>query len=570
VENIDYARVFAEIADLLEIQGANPFRIRAYRNAARTLETLSQPLDSLLEGEDARLHDLPGIGKDLAAKILELHETGELVFLHELRAEVPASLIQVMNIPGLGPKRARQLWDELEITTLESLEEAARAGDLLSLSGFGEKLQARVLKGIEELKARAGRFKLSEADIYVQPLLDHLRQSEGVVDLQVAGSYRRRRETVGDIDILATTEGDSSIMADFAAYTEAQEALAGGPTKSSIRLKVGLQVDLRLVPRESYGAALTYFTGSKAHNIVIRGIGRERGLKINEYGVFRGDELVCGATEEEVYESVDLPWIPPELREDRGEIQAARDGRLPQLVRRQDIRGDLQMHSTYSDGKNTLSEMIEACEQRGYDYMAITDHSPSLYMTGVKPADFRKQYREIDRLQEKHDGIRILKSAEVDILADGALDLDDDLLEEMDIVVISVHSRFNLSRKEMTERITSAMRHPRVNILAHPTGRLINKREPYPLDIESVMEIACEHGVMLELNAQPDRLDLRDFHLQMAREAGVKIVISTDAHRVAELDYMSYGVDQARRGWLEKADVANTLARDEFLALLRK
>lgn len=570
MENIDYSRVFTEIADLLEIQGANPFRVRAYRNAARTLETLSQPLDSMLEDEDVRLDDLPGIGKDLAAKIRELHYTRELAFLHELRDEVPASLIQIMSIPGLGPKRARQIWDELEITTLEELEEAARVGDLLALSGFGEKLQERVLKGIEELKARAGRFKLSDADIYVQPLLAYLRKSEGLVDLQVAGSYRRRCETVGDIDILATTAGESSIMADFTAYPEAKEVLAGGPTKSSIRLKADLQVDLRLVPRDSYGAALTYFTGSKAHNIAIRGIGRERGLKINEYGVFRGGELICGASEEEVYGAVDLHWIPPELREDRGEIQAAREGRLPRIVRPEDIRGDLQMHSTYSDGKNTLSEMVEACAARGYEYMAVTDHSPSLYMTGVKPADFRKQYAEVDRLQEEHDEIRILKSAEVDILADGALDLDDALLEEMDIVVISVHSRFNLSRKEMTERITRAMRHPHVNILAHPTGRLINKREPYPLDIERVMEVAGEHGVMLELNSQPDRLDLRDFHLQMAREAGVKIVISTDAHRVAELDYISYGVDQARRGWLEKTNVANTRARDDFLALLRK
>lgn len=570
MENIDYAAVFAEIADLLEIQGANPFRVRAYRNAARTVETLSHSLESLIENESARLEDLPGIGKDLASKIRELYETGELAFLHELRGGVPATLIQVMNIPGLGPKRARQIWDELEIATVEELERAAREGALLELSGFGEKLCARVLKGIEQLKARAGRLKLSDAEIYVAPLLAHLERSRGVVDLQVAGSYRRRVETVGDIDVLTTTGGESSIIEDFASYGGAREVLARGPTKGSIRLRIDLQVDLRVVPRESYGAALAYFTGSKAHNIAVRGIGRERGLRINEYGVFRGEELVCGATEREVYEAIDLPWIPPELREDRGEIQAAREGRLPRVIERDDIRGDLQMHTAYSDGRNTLQEMVEGCRERGYEYLAVTDHSPSLYMSGVKPEDFLRQYAEIDSLQERYEDIRILKSAEVDILADGSLDLSDDLLARMDIVVISVHSRMNMSREEMTKRVTRAMRHPRAGVLAHPTGRLINRREPYPLDVEEVVKVAADHGVMLELNAQPDRLDLRDYHLQMAREAGVKVVISTDAHRVAELDFMRYGVDQARRGWLEKENVANTYGRDEFLALLQR
>jgi DNA polymerase (family 10) len=570
VENIDYARVFEEIADLLEIQGANPFRIRAYRNGARTIETLSQPLESLLADEQARLEDLPGIGKDLAGKIRELYETGEVGRLTELRREVPAALVQVMHIPGLGPKRARQLWEGLEITSVDELEEAARGGALESLSGFGPTLQKRIIKGIEELKARAGRFKLSDADIYVGPLLEYLHGAEGVADLEVAGSYRRRCETVGDIDILATTSGESPLMDRFAAYRDVREVLAKGPTKSSIRLKGGLQVDLRLVPRQSYGAAMTYFTGSKAHNIVIRGIGRERGLKINEYGVFEGERLVGGATEEEVYAAIDLPYIPPELREDRGEFDAARENRLPGLVALDDIRGDLQMHTQYSDGKHSVAEMIEACRARGYEYMAITDHSPSLAMTGIKVEDFARQYAEIDELQEKYDDIRILRSAEVDILEDGTLDLGDDILAMMDVVVIAVHSKFNMGRADMTRRITRAMRHPKVNILAHPTGRLINRREPYPVDVEELVRVAGQQGLMLELNAQPDRLDLRDFHLQLAREAAVKIVISTDAHRTAELDYMSFGVDQARRGWLEPADVANTYPLSEFLKLLQK
>ncbi len=570
MENIEYARIFEEIGDLLEIQGANPFRIRAYRNGARTLETLSQPLESLLADENARLEDLPGIGKDLASKIRELYETGELGFLTELRQEVPASLVQVMHIPGLGPKRARQLWDSLEITSVDELEEAARSSSIESLPGFGQTLQKRILKGIEELKARAGRFKLSDADIYVQALIAYLKKSKGLADLEVAGSYRRRSETVGDIDILATTTGGSSVMDDFVAYRDVAEVLAKGATKSSIRLKAGLQVDLRLVPRESYGAAMVYFTGSKAHNIVIRGISRERGLKINEYGVFEGTELVGGATEGEVFRAIDLPWIAPELREDRGEIDAAREGRLPEIIEGVDIRGDLQMHTQYSDGKNSVEEMVAACRERGYAYMAITDHSPALAMAGVKPEDFVRQYEEIEAVQQKYGDIRILKSAEVDILDDGSLDLADDLLDLMDVVVISVHSKFNMSRAEMTRRIVKAMQHRRANILAHPTGRLINRREPYPVDVDELVKVARDTGLMLELNAQPDRLDLRDFHLQMAREAGVKIVISTDAHRTRELDYMSYGVDQARRGWLEKADVANTYPLKKFLKLLDK
>jgi DNA polymerase (family 10) len=570
VENIDYAHVFEEIADLLDIQGANPFRVRAYRNGARTIETLAQPIESLLADENARLEDLPGIGKDLAAKIRELHQTGELESLKELRQEVPASLIEIMHIPGLGPKRARLLWEGLELSSVDELEEAAKDGSLEALPGFGKTLQERILKGIAELKARAGRFKLSDADIYVPPLLAYLKDSAGWVDLEVAGSYRRRCETVGDIDILATTDEGSPIMDHFVAYRDVQEVLVKGPTKSSIRLKGGLQVDLRLVQRESYGAAMVYFTGSKAHNIVIRGISRERGLKINEYGVFRGTELICGATEEEVYRAIDLAFIPPELREARGEVEAAQQGGLPQVLELKHLRGDLQMHTQYSDGKNTVQEMVDACRERRYKYMAITDHSPALAMAGVQLEDFRKQYAEIDAIQKKRSDIRILKSAEVDIMDDGSLALPDDLLAEMDVVVISVHSKFNMSRRDMTRRITTAMQHPGANILAHPTGRLINRREPYPLDVEELVKVASDYGILLELNAQPDRLDLRDFHLQMAREAGVKIVISTDAHRAAELDYMTYGVDQARRGWLERGDVANTLPLAKFLKLLEK
>ena len=510
MENVDYARTLGEIADLLELQGANVFRVRAYRNAARTIETLSQSIDSLLEDEDARLVDLPSIGKDLAAKITELYETGELEFLAELREEVPTSLIEIMWIPSLGPKRAKQLWEALDITSIDDLEDAARSDALLELPGFGETLQARVLTGIKQMRARVGRFKLSEADVYAEPLLDYLRKVEGVVDLEIAGSYRRRCETVGDLDILATTSQGSAIMDHFVAYGGVEDVLVNGPTKSSVRLASGLQVDLRLVARESYGAALYYFTGSKAHNIAVRGIARERGLKVNEYGVFSGDDPIAAATEDDVFASVDLPWIPPELREDRGEIQEARAGRLPKLIELTDIRGDLQMHSQSSDGENTIDELVQACRERGYEYMAITDHTPALAMNGVEPSEFKKQYKRIDKLQEKYDDIRILKSAEVDILGEGELDLDDDLLDLMDIVVIAVHTRFTMSRAQMTRRIVRAMQHRKVNILAHPTGRLINRREPYPVDVEELVRVAREEGILLELNAQPHRLDLRD------------------------------------------------------------
>ncbi len=571
MENIDYAYIFEEIANLLEIEKANPFRIRAYRNAAKTLETLTQSVEPLLLRGEMSLTEIPGIGKDLAAKIVEIHRTGELQFLKDLRAQVPPSLLEILRIPGLGAKRVNQLWQSLGITTMDQLSEAVGSGKLDGLRGFGEALKTSILKGIEEVKSRIGRFRIVDADHYVKLLLDFLRNAQGIVALEPAGSYRRRCETVGDLDILATTSGNSDMMSHFIRFSEIKEVLAQGSTKSSVRLHSGLQVDLRLLSQESYGAAMHYFTGSKAHNIAIRGIGHNQGLKINEYGVFRGDDQVGGKTEEEVFHSIGLSWIPPELRENRGEVEAAASGRLPKLVELKDIKGDLQMHSKYSDGKNTLSEMIEACGRCGYQYMALTDHSQAVRVAGgLKPEEFKKQFKEIDRLQKRFPEIRILKSAEIDILADGSLDLEDTILEQMDVVLVSVHSKFNLTKAEMTRRIIRAMRHPKVNILGHPTGRLINQREPYLLDIEEVVRIAKEEGVLLEANAHPERLDLQDYHLQLAKQAGVKIVINTDSHRSSDLQYMRYGVDQARRGWLEKSDVANTLPLNQFLKLIQK
>ena len=571
MENLDYARIFEEIADLLEIEGANPFRVRAYRNAARTLETLTQSVESLLRTGGKSLTEIPGIGKDLATKVAEIHQTGELQFLKELRSQVPPSLLEILRIPGLGAKRVHQLWQSLGITKRDQLREAIDSGKLEGLRGFGEALKTSILKGIEEVQSRIGRFRIVEADHYAKALLSFLRNAKGIVTLEPAGSYRRRCETVGDLDILATTSRNSNIMNHFVSFPEVREVLVQGPSKSSIRLNSGLQIDLRLLDQKSYGAAMHYFTGSKAHNVAIRGIGHNQGLKINEYGVFRGDDRVGGETEEDVFRSVGLAWIPPELRENRGEVEAAGGGRLPNLIELKDIKGDLQMHSKYSDGQSTSSEMIEACRRRGYLYMALTDHSQAVRVAGgLKPDEFKKQYKEIDRLQKRFPEIRVLKSAEVDILADGSLDLEDSILERMDVVLVSIHSKFNMTKAEMTHRIVRAMRHPRVNILGHPTGRLINQREPYLLEIEEVVRVAKEEGVMLEANAHPERLDLRDYHLQLAKQAGVKIVINTDSHQTADLEYMRYGVDQARRGWLEKSDVANALPLKAFLKLLKK
>ncbi len=571
MENIDIARIFEEVADLLEIQGANPFRIRAYRTAARTVEAQSIPIASLLAKDEGALEELPGIGRDLAGKIREIVETGDLTLRKELVTEIPEGLVEMMRVSGLGPKRAKQIYDELGIDSLDGLEKAAREERLQELHGLGPTLEAKILQGIAEHRARAGRFRLAEADAYVRPLLEYLKGAPGIQSLEVAGSYRRRRETVGDVDVLVAAKKGGPIADRFIAYSEVAQVLAHGETKCSVVLKSRLQVDLRVVPPESFGAALHYFTGSKAHNIAIRTLGVKKKLKINEYGVFRGSRRAGGRTEEEVFRAVGLPWIPPELREDRGEIDSARRGKLPRLVELRDILGDLQMHTTYTDGRNTLAAMVEACHAREYQYIAITDHTKAVRVAGGLGAkEFRKQFREIERLRKEYDDLTILKSAEVDILDDGELDLDDDTLAELDLVVVSVHSKFNLTKKEMTRRIVRALRHPRVHILGHPTGRILGRREPYALDLEEVVRAARDHGVGLEVNAQPDRLDLNDLHIQMARDAGVTLVISTDAHRIEELDYLPYGVDQARRGWCAAADILNALPRREFLKAIEK
>jgi DNA polymerase (family 10) len=571
MENIQIAKTFDEVADLLEIQGANPFRVRAYRNAARTIGTLGTPVETLLKDDGRALEALPGIGADLAGKIARICCTGELPLLTQLAHKTPESLVAMLRIPGVGPKRANLIYRKLGVKTLAQLEQAARAGRLSALRGMGKTLERTILEGIAQDKAHAARVPLAEAEAYVRPLVERLRATPGVEQLEVAGSFRRRAETVGDVDILVASSRAPSVADAFLGYGEVTQVLARGDTKCSVVLRSGLQADLRIVPRSSYGAALHYFTGSKPHNIAIRLLGVKRHLKINEYGVFRGTRQIGGRTEAEVFDAVGLPWIPPELRENRGEIESARARRLPALVELADIRGDLQMHTDATDGKNTLAEMVAACEARGYEYIAITDHTKAVRVAGgLTKAGFRKQSHAIDALRKRVSKLVVLKSAEVDILDDGSLDLDDDTLAELDVVAVSVHSRFNMSKAEMTRRIVRALKHPRAHILGHPTGRLIGKREPYAVDMAEIVKAASDYGVLLEVNAQPDRLDLNDLHVHMARQAGVKLVISTDAHRVQELEYMRHGVDQARRGWCEAGDVANTRRVAAFRKLIEK
>jgi DNA polymerase (family 10) len=570
VTNSEIAEVFREVADILEIQGANPFRVRAYRTAARTVSGLGRNVaDMIEEGDD--LTELQGIGEDLAGKIEEIVETGSLGQLEELKSETSPDLTKLLDIEGLGPKRVKQLHDELGVKTLEDLEKAAEAGRIEGLEGFGSVLQAKILESVKGKQGQEERIQLRTAEDLAKPLVDYLRSLELVQRIEVAGSYRRRQETVGDLDILTISDDWETVSDRFVNYDAVVDIVSQGRTRSTVILRTGLQVDLRVVSPESYGAALFYFTGSKAHNIAIRNLAIDRGMKVNEYGVFRGDERVAGETEEEIYGLFDLPFIPPELREDRGEIEAARKGELPDLVTVEDLRGDLQMHTDASDGRATLEEMVHAAQKRGYEYIAITDHSPHVAVTqGLDAEALAKQIGAIEEMNDRVDGVRILKAIEVDILEDGSLDLPNDILQRLDLTLCSIHSNFGLSREKQTERIIRAMDNPNFRILAHPTGRRIPDREPIDIDLERVMEAALERNCFLEVNAQPDRLDLNDIYAKMAKDMGLKLSISTDAHSLDELAFITYGVYQARRGWLEADDVLNTRSWKALKALLQR
>ncbi|WP_022948712.1 DNA polymerase/3'-5' exonuclease PolX [Methylohalobius crimeensis] len=570
IPNAEIADTFDRLADLLEVEGANPFRVRAYRNAARVVRGYGKSMADLIErGED--LTQLPEIGEDLAKKIKTLVDTGKLPLLETVEARTPATLSDLMKIQGLGPKRVKTLYEELRISDLEDLKRAAQNGKIREIKGFGQKTEEMIRERVKRYTGAQHRTLLKDAEQIVEPLVKYLKQSKGIEAVVVAGSYRRRKETVGDLDILVTAKRGTKVMDDFAAYDQVDEVLSKGETRSTVRLHSGISVDLRVVPKVSYGAALHYFTGSKAHNIAVRKRGVERGYKINEYGVFEDDKRIAGKTEEAVYEKVGLPYIPPELREDRGEVAAAEKDELPDLIALDDIRGDLHCHTQATDGHNTLEQMVQAAVELGYDYLSITDHSQRVTMAhGLNEKRLREQIEAIDRLNEKFDGLIVLKSIECDILEDGSLDLPDAVLKELDFTVCSVHYQFNLSRQKQTERILRAMDNPYFNIFAHPTGRLINEREPYPIDLEKIMEGARERGCFLEVNAQPQRLDLTDDACKMAKEMHLRVVISSDAHSTANLEFMRFGVDQARRGWLEAKDVINTLPLKQLTKLLSR
>ena len=573
--NASIADTFEELADLLEFQGANPFRIRAYRNGARTIRDLPEPVESILGDDERSLTDIDGIGKDLAAKCKVLVESGELPQRLQLLEEIPVSVLDMLRVPNLGPKKARVLFDQLGISTLDQLRVACEESQVRQLKGFGVKTEQRILQGIA-IAAKAGeRILWAKADETAQAIAQHLRDCPSIEQLELAGSYRRGCETVGDLDVLVVSTNSDEVMNRFGEFPDLKETIVRGDTKMSIRLSSGLSVDLRVVPAESFGAALQYFTGSKEHNVVLRGMAKQRGLKINEYGVFRSDGeqevYLAGATEADVYGRIDLPVFPPEMREARREFEWADGGELPPLVELSDICGDLHMHTTATDGKASLREMVDAAIQRGSQYVAITDHSQRVTMArGLDAERLLQQWRDIDELNSRLESkIIVLKGIECDILEKGGLDLPDDILSQADWVLASVHYGQNQSASQITDRIVGALENPYVSALAHPTGRLLTRREPYEVDMEQVFAVAKENGKLLELNANPMRLDLNDVYCQAAQSHRIPVVINTDAHNIAGLEMMRYGVLQARRGGLTRHDVANTRSWPELLRMLR-
>jgi DNA polymerase (family X) len=569
--NHEITAVFEHVADLLEFQAANPFRVRAYRNAARIINDLPESVADIVADPARSLTDIEGIGKDLAEKVTTLVETGSLPMLEELLAEIPESVLAILRVPGLGPKRAAQLHHELKIATLEDLRTACEAHRVQDLKGFGAKTEAAILEGLDIATEAQRRILWIVADQHVREILAHMETCKAVQKISPAGSYRRGRETVGDLDFLVTTRNVAAVMDHLANFGGVASIIARGDTKMSLRLAAGVQVDLRAVAAESFGAALQYFTGSKEHNIVLRGRAKARGLKINEYGVFRGEKQIAGRTEADVYATLDLPCFPPELREARREFEWADAGELPTLVEPADIRGDLHMHSTWTDGTVSIEEMAAAAKQRGLKYIAITDHSKRVTMVGGLDARrLRQQWAEIDKLNARLSGITVLKGVEVDILERGGLDLSDDVLAEADWIVASVHYGQQQPREQITRRIIEALENPHVCALAHPTGRMLLERKPYEVDMEAVMKAARDNGKMLELNAHPARLDLDDVACAAAKDHGVLVVISTDSHRPEGLDAMRCGVQQARRGGLTKSDVANTRTWPQLQKLLNR
>ena len=574
MENGQISAQITKLADLLEFQGANSFKIRAYRRGARVIKDSTESFSTMAQSDPSVLLEIDGIGKGVAEKITQLIQEGEISEINEILETVPATVLDILRIPGLGPKKAAALYQELGIQTLEQLQAACEAGEVQKLKGFAAKTEQSILEGMEIATAANERIYWSEADQLASSLSSHLNQCESIGQLEFAGSYRRGRETVGDLDILVVSQDPASVMAHFGNYPDLEQIIVQGDTKMSIRVGNSFQVDLRVVEADAFGAALQYFTGSKDHNVEVRGRAKQLGMKINEYGVFQVDgdseTYIAGATESEVYEALGMPCFAPELREARTEFDWAAQNALPDLIEVAQIQGDLHMHTTATDGKASIEEMADAAQARGLKYIAITDHSQRVSVAnGLDAERLLAQWKEIDAINAaRDDNFLILKGIECDILESGSMDLPDEVLAQADWVIASVHFGQKQPRQQITDRITSALENPHVDIIAHPTGRLINRREAYEVDIEAVFQAAKENGKLLELNANPVRLDLHDVHCAMARERGIPIVISSDAHKISGLDVLPYGIKQARRGGLTAAHVANTLSWPELQKLL--
>ena len=557
MENDEVANVLDQTANMLELAGENFFRVRAYRNAARAIRDQTAQVASLSKEQ---IDEIPGIGADLAGKITTIIQTGDLPLHRELASKFPPQLLELRDIPGLGPKRLKLLIDLMQIRGRDDLEKAVKSGTIRKIPGFGPKIEDRIRESL--LRRETGeekRMLYAEATRIAAQIEAYLRKCTAIREFELAGSFRRRRETVGDLDAVAAAADSAAVMKHFNAFPGITEVIGSGETKTSVVLKGGLQVDLRVVPAKSFGAALTYFTGSKSHNVHLRRIAQARGLLLNEYGLFRNDVVIASRTEEEIYRALGLAWVPPELREDRGEIEAAASGKLPKLIERKNLRGDLHSHSLYTDGRASIEEMARQARASGLEYLAITDHSRRLAMAhGLDPKRLREQRREIERIRKKLPGISLLQGIEVDILDDGRLDLPADALSELDWVVASVHYKLEQNPADMTRRLIKAIRNPNVDVIGHPTGRLLEHREPSKFDFSEILRVAREEGCALEINSQPERLDLTDTACMAAKQAGVKLVISSDAHSTRDLALLDYGINQARRGWIEKENVLNT------------
>lgn len=567
IQNREIARYFEQIADYLAIQNANPFRIRAYRNAAEAIERWPVELTKCLK-EQGSIPKIPGIGKDLTDKIIKLIKGSGIALLDDLKKKIPSTLLEFLDIAGLGPRRVQALWNK-GIKTKEELKIAAKEHKLSELKGFGSDLESKILKSIELGEKYQNRFLLDDAWSFCEEIKKYLLVGMPQVELLVAGSLRRGKETVGDLDLLAISKNKTNILKRLVEFQKCEKVINYGSKKATIQIQGGMQVDLRLIDSNSSGSALLYFTGSKDHNIALRKIAIQYGFKLSEYGLFKGNVNIASKTEKEIYQSLGMNYIEPELREGRGEVESAIRGDLPQLILQSQIKGDLHVHTVASDGHDSIAQMVVKAKRKGYTYLAITDHSKRTRIAGGLNVDaFKKQYEEIDRLNEIYHPFRILKGVEVDILEDGTLDLPDSFLKDTDLTVCSIHEGFSYSSKKQTQRMIKAMDNRYFNILGHPSGRLIGRREPYDYDFEKILRFALERGIYIELNSQPDRLDINDEQSRMAKSFGVPIVISSDAHSAIELDFIEFGIKQARRGWLEKTDVLNTFSFDQLIRKL--